>query len=77
MRESETELELGGDYQYRVSGEYHLLNPQTVQKLQHAVRGNSFETFQEYTDLIDQQNRDLCTLRGLMELRTGGAGDAD
>ena len=25
-------------YQYRVRGEYHLLNPQTVSKLQHAVR---------------------------------------
>ena len=56
-------------YQYRVRGEYHLLNPHTVSKLQHAVRTENFETFQEYTDLIDKQNRDLCTLRGLMELK--------
>ena len=53
-----------------------------------AARGadrERFETFQEYTDLIDKQNRDLCTLRGLMELqareearadRAGGTGDA-
>ena len=81
--QSETELDPGGAYQYRVRGEYHLLNPLTVAKLQHAVRNESFETFQEYTDLIDKQNRDLCTLRGLMELKTakkagahraGGAG---
>jgi glutamate synthase domain-containing protein 2/glutamate synthase domain-containing protein 3 len=68
--ESETELEVGGSYQYRVNGEYHLLNPATVSKLQHAVHDKRFETFQEYSDLIDKQNRDLCTLRGLMELKT-------
>jgi glutamate synthase (NADPH/NADH) large chain len=67
--QSETELEPGGAYQYRVRGEFHLLNPLSVAKLQHAVRNQSFETFQEYTDLIDTQNRDLCTLRGLMGLK--------
>src|SRR6202046_3198037 len=70
VTESETELDLGGNYQFRVSGEYHLLNPQTVSKLQHAVKDKRYETFQEYAALIDQQNRDLCTLRGLMDLRT-------
>jgi len=69
QRDSETELELGGEYQVRAAGEYHLLNPLTVAKLQHAVRANNYATFQEYTDAIDQQNRDLCTLRGLMELK--------
>ncbi|MEO8052339.1 MAG: glutamate synthase large subunit, partial [Acidobacteriota bacterium] len=69
LTRSETELEPGGAYQYRVRGEYHLLNPITVSKLQHAVRNENYQTFQEYTDLIDKQNRDLCTLRGLMELK--------
>ncbi len=70
--ESETELEVGGAYQYRVRGEYHLLNPLTVSKMQHAVRKGpeeGYATFKEYADLIDQQNKDLCTLRGLMLLR--------
>ncbi len=67
--ESETELDPGGEYQFRTSGEYHLLNPVTVSKLQHAVRSNSYATFQEYTDAVDEQNRELCTLRGLMELK--------
>ncbi|MDQ2899987.1 MAG: glutamate synthase subunit alpha, partial [Acidobacteriota bacterium] len=61
--DSEPELAIGGSYQYRVRGEYHLFNPLTVGKLQHAVRQDSFETFQEYTDLLDKQNRQLCTLR--------------
>jgi glutamate synthase (NADPH) large chain len=67
--ESETELDFGGEYQFRAGGEYHLLNPVTVSKLQHAVRSNRYETFQGFTDSIDRQNRELCTLRGLMEFK--------
>jgi glutamate synthase (NADPH) large chain len=67
---SELELAQGGAYQYRVNGEYHLINPQTISKLQHAVRQKSYETFEEFSDLIDKQNGQLCTLRGLMELKT-------
>ncbi|KAA6462117.1 glutamate synthase large subunit [Acidobacteria bacterium AB60] len=69
LTESETELMVGGEYQFRVNGEYHLLNPQTISKLQHAVRGNNFNTFQEYTDLIDNQSKSLCTLRSLLQLK--------
>jgi len=68
LTDSETELVVGGQYQFRENGEYHLLNPHTISKVQHAVRNNSFATFQEYTDLIDGDNRNLCTLRGLMKL---------
>ena len=53
-------------------GEYHLLNPLTVSKLQHAVRQQNPQTFQEYTDLIDTQNSQLCTLRGLLEIKQPG-----
>jgi glutamate synthase domain-containing protein 2/glutamate synthase domain-containing protein 3 len=69
LTDSETELVVGGQYQYREGGEYHLLNPLTISKLQHAVRQNSFATFEEYANLIDDQNRNLCTLRGLLKLK--------
>jgi len=69
LTEFETELAVGGNYHQRVNGEYHLLNPLTISKLQHAVRQESFKTFQEYTDLIDKQSASLCTLRGLMKIR--------
>ncbi len=69
LTESETDLVVGGQYQYREGGEYHLLNPLTISKVQHAVRQNNPATFQEYTDLIDEQNRNLCTLRGLLQLK--------
>ena len=69
VTEFETELTVGGNYHQRVGGEYHLLNPLTISKLQQAVRQDSFQTFQEYTDLIDQKSAQLCTLRGLMKLK--------
>jgi glutamate synthase (NADPH) large chain len=69
LTNSETDLVVGGQYQYREGGEYHLLNPHTISKVQHAVRANNAATFQEYTDLIDDQNRNLSTLRGLMKLK--------
>ncbi|MGA2572434.1 MAG: glutamate synthase large subunit, partial [Terracidiphilus sp.] len=69
LSDSETDLVVGGQYQYREGGEYHLLNPLTISKVQHAVRTNNPATFQEFTDLIDDQNRNLCTLRGLLKLK--------
>jgi glutamate synthase (NADPH) large chain len=72
LSEFETELSVGGNYHQRVNGEYHLLNPQTISKLQQAVRQDSFTTFEEYTALIDRQNANLCTLRGLMKFKKSG-----
>jgi glutamate synthase (NADPH) large chain len=74
LTDFETELAVGGNYHWRASGEYHLYNPQTIAKLQHAVRQQSFATFQEYTDLIDNQNRQLCTLRGLLDVKSAEEG---
>jgi glutamate synthase (NADPH/NADH) large chain len=65
----DAELEMGGQYHYRAGGEYHLFNPSTITKLRHAVQASSFETFQEYSKLADDQGRQLCTLRGLLKLR--------
>ena len=70
LTESETELAVGGTYHQRVNGEYHLLNPDTISKLQQSVRQGSFKTFQEYTDLIDQQSSNMATLRSLMKFKT-------
>ncbi len=70
VTESDTELAVGGSYQFRTDGEYHLLNPETISKLQRSVRESNFQTFQEYTDLIDKQSRNLATLRSLMQIKT-------
>jgi glutamate synthase (ferredoxin) len=62
-------LDAGGHYQYRREGEYHLFNPETVHKLQFACRTGSFKLFQQYSALVNDQARRLCTLRGLFDLK--------
>ena len=65
------ELQVGGEYQWRREGEYHLFNPDTVYKLQHSTRTGRYEVFKEYTRLVDNQAARLATLRGLFELKAG------
>ena len=67
-----TVLESGGQYQWRQDGEFHLFNPQTVHKLQLSCRTGSYKLFKEYTKLVDDQSKNLCTLRSLLEFRGGG-----
>ncbi len=64
-------LRSGGEYQWRKDGEYHLYNPETIHKLQYSCRTNDFNIFREYSQLINDQSQKQCTLRGLMELKTG------
>ncbi len=63
------DLPWGGEYQWRRDGEYHLFNPNTIFKLQHATRSGQYKIFKEYTALVDDQSRNLCTLRGLFDFK--------
>jgi glutamate synthase (NADPH/NADH) large chain len=63
------DLELGGEYQWRREGEYHLFNPTTVHKLQHSTRTRRYDIFKQYTQAVDDQAARLATLRGLFRLR--------
>jgi glutamate synthase (ferredoxin) len=65
----DSDLDWGGEYQWRRDGEYHLFNPETVFKLQHSTRSGQYTIFKEYTRAVDDQNRKLATLRGLLELK--------
>ncbi|QNG20829.1 glutamate synthase large subunit [Rhodococcus triatomae] len=65
------ELEVGGEYQWRREGEYHLFNPDTVFKLQHSTRTGQYKVFKEYTKLVDDQSERLAALRGLFDFRKG------
>src|SRR5207302_2496383 len=42
-------LNAGGQYQWRREGEYHQYNPETVARLQHAVRIDSYKAFKDYS----------------------------
>ncbi len=60
-------LATGGQYQWRADGEHHLFNPESIHRLQKAVRTGSYATYKSYAKLIDDQSHKLATLRGLME----------
>ncbi|HMA31141.1 MAG TPA: glutamate synthase-related protein, partial [Casimicrobiaceae bacterium] len=64
-------LDAGGEYAYRVRGEEHMWTPDSIAKLQHATRSNSYATYRDYAALINEQGRKLKTLRGLFEFRSG------
>ena len=63
------ELDPGGVYYWRHDGEYHMYNPDSIAKLQHAVRTENYQTYKEFADLIDGESRKLSTLRGLLEFK--------
>jgi len=65
------ELEVGGEYQWRREGEYHLFNPETVFKLQHSTRTGQYSVFKEYTGLVDDQSERIASLRGLLKFKEG------
>ena len=65
-------LDVGGHYQFRTEGEFHLFNPQTVHKLQYACRSNNYKVYKEYSKLVDDQSTRVATLRGLMNFNVEG-----
>jgi glutamate synthase (NADPH/NADH) large chain len=65
-----SDLDTGGEYQWRRDGEHHLFNPETVFKLQHATRSGQYGIYREYTNLVNDQSRKLGTLRGLLDFKT-------
>jgi len=62
-------LWVGGEYQWRREGEYHLFNPETVFKLQHSTRTKRYDVFKEYTTAVNEQSKRLATLRGLFDFK--------
>lgn len=61
------DLEIGGEYRWRRDGEKHMFNPLSVAKLQKAVRGNEPDTYKEFAQMVNEQSKDLMTIRGLFE----------
>lgn len=62
-------LPVGGIYQWKRKGEFHLFNPQTIHLLQHATKTNDFSTFKKYSKLINDQSEKACTLRSLFQFK--------
>lgn len=64
---SDLPLEIGGEYRWRRDGAAHLFNPLTIAKLQESVRSNKPVIYKEYADRVNNQAKQLMTIRGLFE----------
>ncbi len=62
------DLPVGGQYRWRRRGEIHKWNPATIATLQAAVREQSRDKFAEFERLCDDEDANLVTLRGLLEI---------
>jgi glutamate synthase (NADPH/NADH) large chain len=62
-------LETGGNYQWRQSGEFHLFNPNTIHALQNACRSGDSRSYKTYSRLINDEEKNLATLRSLLQFK--------
>ncbi|HEX2861942.1 MAG TPA: glutamate synthase large subunit, partial [Lacunisphaera sp.] len=66
-------LPVGGQYQYRADGEYHLFNPESIHRLQKAVRTGNYAAFKDYSKIINENSKNIATLRGLLDFKFADA----
>jgi glutamate synthase (NADPH/NADH) large chain len=62
-------LPVGGIYQWKRKGEFHLFNPQTIHLLQHSTKTNDYNLFKKYSKLINDQSEKAATLRSLFQFK--------
>jgi glutamate synthase (NADPH) large chain len=62
-------LPVGGVFQWKRKGEFHLFNPQTIHLLQYSTRMNDYATFKKYSKLVNDQSEKACTLRSLLQFK--------
>jgi glutamate synthase (NADPH/NADH) large chain len=67
----DSQLDVGGIYQWKVKGEAHLFNPQSIHYLQIAARNNDQAAYNKYAEVINEQSVQALTLRGLLTFRRG------
>lgn len=69
IRKPVSVLDVGGQYKWRKNGEFHLFNPETIYKLQVSARNKDYKLFKEYTGAVNNQDKELCTIRGLFKFK--------
>lgn len=65
---TDTTLDSAGAHKMRSGKEEHLYNPQTIHLLQLATRTGDYNTFKEYTELVNKDTG-VKNLRGLMDIK--------
>ncbi|MDD3223608.1 MAG: glutamate synthase large subunit [Clostridium sp.] len=69
IRKPISELDVGGNYKWRKTGEFHLFNPESIYKLQLSARRNDYSLYKDYSSLINNQDEHLCTIRSMFEFK--------
>ena len=64
-------LECGGNYQWRVGGEFHQINPEIIATLQQAVRSGDYQLYKKYAAMMNDHHRNFSNLRGLLTFKKG------
>lgn len=62
-------LPVGGVYQWKQRGEFHLFNPETIHLLQQACCKNDVSIYQKYAEKINDQSEKACTLRSMFQFK--------
>ena len=63
------ELDIGGEYMWRRRGEYHMWNPDSIQKLQYSVNTNEYSSYREFAEFANDEQVRLCTIRGMLDIK--------
>lgn len=63
------QLDFGGEIHYRIQGEHHNWNPETIYKLQHASRSNDPKTYAEFAQIVNDEGKRRSNLRGLLDFK--------
>jgi glutamate synthase (NADPH) large chain len=63
------QLDFGGEIHYRIQGEHHNWNPETIYKLQHASRSNDPKTYAEFAQAVNDESKRRSNLRGLLDFK--------
>jgi glutamate synthase (NADPH) large chain len=58
-----------GRYQWKKNGEFHLFNPHSVHLLQHSTRTGDYDMFKQYTQAVNNQDKNNATIRSLINFK--------
>jgi glutamate synthase (NADPH/NADH) large chain len=62
-------LTVGGIYQWKRKGEFHLFNPTTIHLLQYSTRMGDYSIFKKYSKAVNDQSEKAATLRSMFTFK--------
>ncbi len=63
------ELDVGGEYAYRIKGEDHAWDPFSISTLQHSIKSNNQDKYNEYANYINGERKGILNPRSLFSIK--------